>query len=325
MENELINKLIRVAVMLSVFSAASCAYGPLAPEPEAEPVITLCQDRVIRTRPFEHSTVSMRDTENIVYVPEDDNLWIGDDHSAAVFELDRRTGHYRSRLTAGHIVEAFPEAGRCDDGDLDSRTQCSYTEELEGVAYDPVSRTLFVFNTVNMPHLDPPVDKPAVFRLRKKQGRGRFQLVDWRELPDGRKYGPAVAIDGKLYLAIGRDVVEYDIERNQLVDIDDQGKLRPLVTTTAEGHIVGMAFDGSSLWLLTGRKKLVRVDWSAKAVMESYDVLPFGISRAKGLGFGAGEFFVVDGNAPNLIHVLRLGTPGRRAWWRGGGPSLSCS
>jgi hypothetical protein len=324
MEDRLINELMRVAVMLSVFSAASCAYGPLAPEPEAGPVITLCRDRTIRTKPFEHSTVSMGDTETIVHVPGDDNLWIGDDHSAAVFELDRRTGHYRSRLTSGDIVETFPEAGRCDDGDLDSRTQCSYTDELEGVAYDPASGTLFVFNTVNMPHLDPPVDKPAVFRLRKEHGRGRFRLVDWQELPAGWKYGPAVTIDGKLYLAIGRNVVEYDVERNRIVDTDDQGKLRPLVTTTTEGHIAGMAFDGSSLWLLTARKNLVRVDWNAKAVMESYDVAPFGISRAKGLGFGEGEFFVVDGSAPNLIHVLRLGTPGRMAWWRGGGPSLSC-
>jgi len=324
MEDGLMDKFMRVAVMLSVFSAASCAYGPLAPEPEAEPVIALCQDRTIHTQPFEHSTVSMRDTETIVHVPEDDNLWIGDDHSGAVFELDRRTGHYRSRLTAGDIVEIFPEVARCDDGDLDPGTQCSYTGELEGVAYDPVSHTLFVFNTVNMPHLDPPVDKAAVFRLQKKHGRGQFRLVDWQELPSGQKYGPAVAIEGKLYLAIGRGLVEYDIERNRLVDTDDQGKPRPLLSTTGEGHIVGMAFDGRSLWLLTGREKLVRVDWSSKTVLESYDVLPFGIANAKGLAFGAGEFFVVDGNAPNLIHVLRFGTPGRRAWWRGGGPSLSC-
>ena len=67
-----------------------------------------------------------------------------------------------------------------DDGDLDARTQCSYTGELEGVAYDSISRTLFLLNTVNMPLLDPPVDKPALFRLRKKHGRGRFRLVDWR-------------------------------------------------------------------------------------------------------------------------------------------------
>ena len=133
-----------------------------------------------------------------------------------------------------------------------------------------------------------------------------------------------MAIDGKLYLAIGRDVVEYDIERNQLVEVDDRGRPRPLVTTAEAGHIIGMAFDGSSLWLLTGREKLVHVEWSTKTVMESYDVLPFGVSQAKGLGFGAGEFFVVDGNAPNLIHVLRLGTTANKPWWRGGGPSLSC-
>ena len=321
--SEMERKLLRAAVILTVLGAVSCAYGPLAPEPEAKPGIALCRDRTIRTQPFEHSTVRMRDTETIVYVPEDDNLWIGDDHSQAVFEFDRRTGHYRSRVAAGEIIEAFPQVGRCDDGDRDPRTRCSYTEEIEGVAYDPVSRTLFVFNTVNMPHLDPPVDKPAFFRLRKEHGRGRFKLVDWRELPGGWKYGPAVVIEGKLYLGIGRDVVEYEIERNRFADTDAQGNPLPVVTST-EGHIVGMAFDGRSLWLLTGREKLIHVDWEASAVVGSYDVAGFGISKAKGLGFGVGEFFVVDGNAPNLIHVLRFGTPGRKAWWRGGGPSLSC-
>ena len=316
-------KLLRVAVILTAFGAASCAYGPLAPEPEAEPVIALCRDRIIPTKPFEHSSVNVGDTESIVYVPGDDNLWVGDDNSMTVFEIDRRTGHFRSRVTATDIVEAFPEAGRCDDGDQDPRTQCSYTGELEVLAFDPASGTLFVFNTVNNPHLDPPVDKAAVFRLQKKHGRGRFLLADWRELSGGRKFGPAVVIEGKLYLANRQDVVEYDIGRNRLADTDDQGHPHPLVTTT-EGNIVGMAFDGSSLWLLTARKKLVHVDWAAKAVTGSYDVAPFGISTAKGLGFGAGEFFVVDGDHPNLIHVLRFGTRGRLAWWRGGGPSLSC-
>ena len=317
------DKLIRVAVMLSVLSLASCAYGPLAPEPEGEPVIALCRDRTIPTKPFEHSTVNVADTESIVYVPGDDNLWVGDDNSMTVFEFDRQTGHFRGRITATDILQAFPEAGQCDDGDQDSRTQCSYTQELEVLAYDPASGTLLVFNTVNNPHLDPQVDKPAVFRLQKKHGRGQFRLVDWRELPGGRKFGPAVVIERRLYLAIRNQVVEYDVGRNRLADTDAEGNPRPLLTT-AEGSIVGMAFDGRSLWLLTNREKLVHVDWAAKEVVGSYDVTPFGISRPKGLAFGAGEFFVVDGSHPNPIHVLRFGTRGRRAWWRGGGPSLSC-
>jgi hypothetical protein len=316
-------KLLGLAVILTVLSAVSCAYRP--PVPEAELVPTLCRDRTIRTKPFALSTVSMKDAESIVHVPGDDNLWIGDDNSNAVYEIDRRTGHYRSRVTAREIVDTFPGAGSCDDGDRDRRTQCSYTEELEILAHDPLSGTLFLFNAVSSPHLEPPVDKPAVFRLRKEHGRGRFRLVDWRALPAGQRVGPAVVIEGKLYLAIGADVVEYDIERNRLADTDDQGHPLPVMIGTPEDHIVGMAFDGSSLWLLTHGKKLVQVHWSSKRVAASYGIAPFGISKAKGLGFGAGEFFVVDGDHPNLIHVLRFGTPKKMAWWRGGGPSQSCS
>jgi hypothetical protein len=318
-------RVLKLAVVVTALGAASCAYGPLAPPTEGEPAITLCRDRIIWTRPFQHSTVSVNDTESIVYVPGDDNLWIEDDHSEAVFEFDRRTGQYRSRVTSRDIVDAFPEVGSCDDGDRDPGTRCSYTDELEALAYDPASQTLFLFNTVNDPNLDPPVDKPAVFRLQKKAGRGRFRLVGWQQLPVGYRYGPAVAIEGKLYLALGADLVQYDAAWNSLVDVDDLGSPLPVVTTATGDDIVGMAFDGGSLWLLTSGKKLMQVDWSTRTAVDVYDVAPFGISKAKGLGFGAGEFVVVDGDYPNRVHVLRFGTPAKMAWWRGGGQSLSCS
>ena len=317
-------KLSRVVVTLAALGTASCAYGPFAPEPEAEPVIALCRDRTIHTKPFRHSTISVRDAESIVHVPEDDNLWIGDDHSRAVFEFDRRSGHYRSRLTEEEIVEEFPEVERCEDGDRNPETRCSYTGELEVLAYDPGTETLFVFNTVSDWSQRPPEDKAALFRLRKKHAHADFGLFDWRKIPAGLRIGPAVAIGGRLYLAIGGDVIEYDVERNQLADVDAAGDPLPVVSIASGNHIVGMAFDGASLWLLTGRKQLVQVYWDSKAVIESYDIAPFGIGKAKGLAFGEGEFFVVDGDYPNLIHVLRFGTRAKISWWRGGGQSLSC-
>jgi hypothetical protein len=317
-------RLLRVTVMLTALSAASCAYRPPALPPEAEPVSTLCRARAIRTKPFEHSTVSVRDAESIVHVPGDDNLWVGDDNSHTVFEIDRRTGQFRSRTTEQDIINAFPEAGSCDDGDRDPRTQCSYTGELEIVTYDPAGRTLLLFNTVSRPQLEPPVDKPALYRLQKEHGRGRFKLVDWQELPAGHRYGPAAVIDGKLYLAIWGEVVEYNIAQNRFADLDDMGTPLPAVTATTEGYIVGMAFDGSSLWILTDRKRLLQVNWDTKAVVGNHDIAPFGISKAKGLGFGEGEFFIPDGDPPNLIHVLRFGTLAKISWWRGGGQSLSC-
>ena len=309
--------------MLTALGAASCAYPPSAPPPEGEPPIAMCRDRTIWTKPFAHSVVSVRDAESIVHVPGDDNLWLGDDASATAYEFDRRTGQFRSRVSAREIIEAFPEAGICDDGDGDPETNCSYIGELEVVAYDPASHTLYLFNTIGSLAADPPVDKPAVFRLQKKGGHGRYRFLDWWELPAGRKYGPAVVAEGKLYLAIGADVVEYDFEWNCLADTDDLGNPRPLLSVGPEENIVGMAFDGSSLWILTNGEKLVQVDWSSKAVVASHDLTPFGISRVKGLAYGAGEFFIVEGEDPNLIHVLRFGTPKKRAWWRGGLP-LSC-
>jgi len=44
------DKVPSAAVMLTVRGAASCAYGPIAPRPEAEPVIAPCHDRTDATR-----------------------------------------------------------------------------------------------------------------------------------------------------------------------------------------------------------------------------------------------------------------------------------
>ena len=72
------------------------------------------------------------------------------------------------------------------------------------------------------------------------------------------------------------------------------------------------------------REKLVQVDWSSRATLSIHDLVPFDISKAKGLALGGGEFFVVDGDRPSLIQVLRFGRRAKIAWWRGGGLSLSC-
>jgi hypothetical protein len=312
----MVDKRLQVAVVLTVLGAASCAYGPLAPPPEAELVIALCEDRTISTKPFARSAVSMKDTEGIVHVPADDHLWIGDDHSGAVFELDRRTGYYRSRISAADIIEALPEAGRCDDGDQDSWTQCSYTSEIEVVTYDPTSDTLLFFNTVNMPNLDPPVDKPAVFRLRKRGGRGPFRVVDWRELPVGRKYGPAVVIEGKLYLAIGPELFEYNLEGNRFAETDGRGKPLPLLTAASEGPIVGMAFDGSALWLLTGREKLVRVEWSSKAVSASHDVTPSDLRRRAWASARASSSSSTERSESSTFSAWKAGEDRVVARWR---------
>jgi hypothetical protein len=105
-----------------------------------------------------------------------------------------------------------------------------------------------------------------------------------------------VVIEGKLYLAMGPDIVEYDLEGNRFAETDGRGEPLPLLTGAWEGPIVGMAFDGSALWLLTGREKLVASSGARRRFRRARR--PFGISKAKGLGFGAGEFFVVDGNDP---------------------------
>jgi hypothetical protein len=67
-----------------------------------------------------------------------------------------------------------------------------------------------------------------------------------------------------------------------------------------------MATSGGFLWILTQDMKLAKVDWRSRQELEVYDLAPLGFSKVKGLAYGRGSFFVVEGDRPNPIQVLRF-------------------
>ena len=107
---------------------ASDLGGPLAQHP------TVC----LRGRP-------QRDAASLTWVPRDDLLWTADDSWNQILGIDRRSGVLVNSVSEEEILTAFPDAADCDDGDGNPATSCSYTSELEVVAYDDRAGFLYVF------------------------------------------------------------------------------------------------------------------------------------------------------------------------------------
>jgi hypothetical protein len=284
----------------------------------SEPQKGLCRERSIESRPFTESQVFAQDLEDIAFENGTDLLWVGDDSANQLYIVDSETGRFRARLRERDFLAAFPEARLCDNGSVE--VDCSYTAELESVAYDPDRMTLFVLNTVNSLKVRPAIDKPALYKLAKLDEDSNLLFVDWRPMPEGYKYGVIVVIDGTLYVAIGSRLYEFDFDRNTFPQLDQER--RPVAAYSARGGIVGLAHAGPYLWILTQDMKLAMVDWAQKEERSVYDLQPLGFSKVKGLAYGRSSFFVVEGDAPNPVQVLRFGEVQglTRATYLGGWP-----
>lgn len=300
----------RLLLGLSLVAGLGCVY-------RSSPETGLCRDRTLDTKPFRGSRVFSGDIENLVFVKEEDTLWISDDNANQIYQVARNDGEFKARLRARDMVAAFPDAGRCDDGDDDPETECSYVEELETLAYDPEARTLYIINTVGDPELTPPKGKPAIFLLRKRSADQNFRFRSWQELPKGPRYNAAVVIDGTLYMAVDAELRAYTWSDNRL---DDTAAL-----SIPHGDIVGAGYDDPHLWLLTTSRKLVRIRWEDRSEDGVWDLGAQNLGKAKGLAVARGEIHVADGNMPNPIYALRFDTApktGRPAWL--GGWPRSC-
>lgn len=284
-----------VALFATTWVGSGCAYY-------SQPEAGLCRERSIESRPFANSKVHAQDLEDIAFEKGSDLLWIGDDSANQLYIVDADSGRFRARLREKDFLAAFPEARACDNGSAE--VDCAYTAELESVAYDPAKMSLFVLNTVNSLKVQPAIDKPAIFKLAKLDKESNLLFVDWRPIPEGYKYGVIVVIGGSLHVAIANRLYEFDFDKNRFAHVDDAGN--PVAAYAAKAGIVGLASSGPYLWVLTQKKELSKVDWGEKQEVERHDLGPLGFSKVKGLTYGRGVFYVVEGDAPNPVQVLRF-------------------
>lgn len=235
----------------------------------------------IRTTPFAHSTISMKDSEGSAYVPRDRSLWLADDNGRRIYEVTPVTGALK-RSIGRH---RFENARRFGGG---SAAGSSRTLDMESMAYDRAHDLLYVFSgsccssTV----------KPTVFRLRRN-ARGKLFVESYQPLASSANYTAAAwnAANGKIYVGHGPDLRTYNY------------------TTNTAGHdfnvpdltaITGMSFtpNGANLFVTTYYEKLRRVRWSTEKLVSGWtvDLTRFGINDARAVEYVGGRFYVSDGD-----------------------------
>ena len=255
--------------------------GPLDQQP------TLC----LKDRP-------VGDASSLTWVQVDNVMWTADDNRNKLCGLDLQSGVCLNEVTAEDLISAFPDASNCDDGDGDPATSCSYTNELEVVAYDDRYGFLYVFNTVNDPSSPVILDRPAVFRLRRGACRACIEYDSWNRLPPDYTYRAAVAIDGRQYISNGTDLHRYDYDLNS-VTADP-------VLQTSGSTITGLSYWNGTLFVLARSRQLAEVDWNTLEPEASYDLSPVGIRSANGVEVVRDTIYVLEGEPRNPIYVLTV-------------------
>jgi len=250
-----------------------------------------------------------RDAESLTYSPHSDSFWLADDDNPSIFEVDRETGRYLSQVPASSFLAAFPELADCDDGDGDPLTSCSYVNELEHVAYDEHSGTLYVMNTVNssVPPGSAQPDRAALFKLRSGGAAcpSCWTFVSWRELPGS--FAAMVTIEGALYLAVASSLYGYDYEANRVLTTDENGGSLPPALVAAN-NIRRLEHDGTYLWVILSPLAVHKIEWRTQTLVASYDLGPSGIEDPRGIEVVGDRLYVLDGERPNPIIVFTVST-----------------
>lgn len=233
-----------------------------------------------------------RDASSLAYVSQDDALWTADDDLPGVHAIARATGTFLHTIRSDEFLAAFPDAALCDDGDGNPATSCSYVDEFEVLTFDPLSGALYVINTVNDQNLNPPIDKPAIFRLLRQSCASCFGFDAWQELPGGFSYNSAVAIDGQIYIANNRELYPYEFASNT---VDDQ--VAPLLLPET---IRGLTYDGTNLWVLH-ESRLRKLEWPSGTEVAVHELGAFSVFDLLGLEKVDDVIYMLENGFPNPI------------------------
>ena len=265
----------RGALLLSaVLSLGGVYAAPAASALTTAPVLTL--NRLLVTSPFAGSTTSVRDNEGLAYVARDNSLWMASDNDKAIFEINPTTGALKRKISRP-TFSAAPEVGT-GAAATDSRDN-----DIEALAYDNVSDTLYVFSGSTS-------SVPAVYQLRRDT-TGTFQIVGWRGLPSewtGAGFRPK---DGRLYVANGTSFSTYDYATNTF---------GPVFTVPGVTKVFGIDFAedaDADMLVVSGSNTLQRVDLTTRTVRTGWnvDLTPFGMLDTRAVEVVGRQFFVSDG------------------------------
>ena len=270
-------------VVAVVLSLVTLVVGSALPAGATFPTTsspTLELDHTLRTSPFVGSDVSTKDNEGSAYVPSDGSLWLADDNSRRIYEVDAASGALKRTIGSSVFENARQLGGNQVAGIYRNR-------DLESITYDEANDALYVFSgsccTTSV--------LPTVFRLTR-DGSGDLQVDSFQPLPadsdnTASGWNPD---DGNVYVGRGSVIRAYDYTSNSF---------GPGIPISNLDGILGMTFsaDGSDLYVARSQTRLSRVDWGAKSLVSgwTFDLSPFGVLDSRAVEVINDQFWVSDG------------------------------
>jgi len=244
----------------------------------------------------------LRDAESLQFVPVNNSLWITDDDSHHVYEMD---------LTTHEIKTVFDDVdlGTFTNGDIQDHCANHLGAcDIESVAYNKNSDTLYIF-TGKAP------GDPVIFKLTRPDTNSTFALTAYNKL-NGIEYPATTFINSDFIVASGKSLYTYNFDTNQ--------RGSTALYTTPKGKIVGLAYDESSntLWVTTSNFELIKVDWATKDTLCVYNMRDNGVYDPRGIEVINNKLYILEGinnkakadeaTAPighplkNAIHIYQL-------------------
>jgi hypothetical protein len=269
----------RVGALISGVAMVAAVLGGSAPPAHAltsttQPTLTL--NRLIRTSPFVGSSTSVRDNEDLAYVPSDNSMWMADDNGKSIYEVNPTTGELkrtvgRTTFSNSHQYGGTALATNARDNDL------------EAVAYDQNADVLYAFSGSTS-------STPTVFRFLRDASH-TFQLDSWQPLPTEWTGAGWRLADGKLYVADLTAIRTYDFVTNSF---------GPSFSVSGLSTIYDIAFDPvtGDLLAVSKAEALARVDMAThtyRTGWSSIDLKQFGMLDTRGVEVIGEQVFVSDG------------------------------
>src|SRR4029079_6139516 len=227
--------------------------------------------------PFTGSSTSVRDNEDLAYVPSDNSMWMADDNGDDVQEFDPTTGALKRTIAQSVFSATHEWVGSATAGS-------SRDEDIEAVAYDRNADILYVFSGSTS-------STPTVYRLLRSSSP-RFQLDSGQALTAEWTGAGWRLADGKLYVADASSIRSYDYASNTFGSA---------FSVSGMSTIYDVAFDPISGDMLAVSKanKLFRVSMTTHAFTAGWgglDLTRFGMKDTRGVEMIGDQVFVSDGN-----------------------------
>ena len=234
----------------------------------------------------------LRDPESLLYVPINNTLWISDDNSHKVYEMDLTTNVVKNIYTST-MLEDF--SGVCVDENGTDIPDCLGLTDLESVVYDDVNDTMYIFSGKAS-------SIASIFKLTRPSTDDSFVLDDednttrdYRIL-GSHEYQAAQFVEGEMIIAIETVLYSYNFETDAKTEVGFE-------TTGPQGHIYGMAYDGNgAVWMVTSKNYLLKLDWATKTLLASYHLSDNGSTEAyngvydtRGLEIVNNKLYILEG------------------------------